>query len=120
MVDPTVGQTDLVQPNAESRYRVTRADLPLSCPMPGTLYRGREEVRAVLEKMAGGNAGTDEPSAPAPPPEMYFFANRALVYWNLMLPGADGSPQPVDGVDIIEFTDDGRIAVKDAYRKSFS
>ena len=88
--------------------------------MPGTLYRGREEVRAVLEKMAGGNAGTDEPSAPAPPPEMYFFANRALVYWNLMLPGADGSPQPVDGVDIIEFTDDGRIAVKDAYRKSFS
>lgn len=87
---------------------------------PGTLYRGREEVRAVLEKMAGGNAGADEPSAPAPAPEMYFFANRALVYWNLMLPGADGSPQPVDGVDIIEFTDDGRIAVKDAYRKSFS
>ena len=88
--------------------------------MPGTLYRGREEVRTVLEKMAGGNAGTDVASAPAPPPEMYFFANRALVYWNLMLPGADGSPQPVDGVDIIEFTDDGRIAVKDAYRKSFS
>ena len=88
--------------------------------MPGTLYRGREEVRTVLQKMAGGNADTDAPPAPAPPPEMYFFANRALVYWNLMLPGADGSPQPVDGVDIIEFTDDGRIAVKDAYRKSFS
>ena len=88
--------------------------------LPGTLYRGREEVRVVLEKMAGGNAATDEPLSPAPSPEMYFFANRALVYWNLMLPGADGSPQPVDGVDIIEFTDDGRIAVKDAYRKSFS
>ena len=88
--------------------------------MPGTLYRGREEVRAVLEKIAGGNADAGEPLPPAAPPEMYFFANRALVYWNLMLPGADGSPQPVDGVDIIEFTDDGRIAVKDAYRKSFS
>ena len=37
----------------------------------------------------------------------------AKVYSNLMLPGADGSLQPVDGVDVIE-TDDGRIAVKDA------
>lgn len=25
----------LVQPNAENQYQVTRADLPLSCPMPG-------------------------------------------------------------------------------------
>lgn len=25
----------LVQPNAENEYTVTRADLPLSCPMPG-------------------------------------------------------------------------------------
>ena len=23
-----------IQPNAESRYQVTAADLPLSCPMP--------------------------------------------------------------------------------------
>lgn len=87
---------------------------------PGTLYSGREQVRAAFEKIAGGNAGADEPLPPATPPEMYFFSNRALVYWSLMLPGADGSPQQVDGVDIIEFTDDGRIAVKDAYRKSFS
>ena len=25
----------LIEPNAESRYEITRADLPLSCPMPG-------------------------------------------------------------------------------------
>lgn len=31
----TVGTQGLVQPNAENRYEVTRADLPLSCPMPG-------------------------------------------------------------------------------------
>ena len=24
----------LLEPNAESRYEITRADLPLSCPMP--------------------------------------------------------------------------------------
>ena len=24
----------LIEPNAESRYEITRADLPLSCPMP--------------------------------------------------------------------------------------
>ncbi len=89
-------------------------------PGPGTLYRGREEVRAAFEKMTKGNAGVDEPLPPPTPPEMYFFSNCALVYWSLMLPGADGSPQQVDGVDIIEFTDDGRIAGKDAYRKSFS
>lgn len=87
---------------------------------PGTLCSGREEVRAAFEKMTKENAGADEPLPPATPPEMYFFSNRALVFWSLRLPGADGSPRQVDGVDIIEFTDDGRIAVKDAYRKSFS
>ncbi len=25
----------LIQPNAQNHYRVTRADLPLHCPMPG-------------------------------------------------------------------------------------
>ena len=87
---------------------------------PGTVYIGREEVRAAFVRMAGGNANSSEPAAPAPPPEMYFFSDRALVYWKLSLPGADGSYNQVDGVDIIIFTDDGRIAVKDAYRKAFS
>ena len=47
---------------------------------------------------------------------MYFFADRALVFWRLVLPGSD---REVDGVDVMTFTDDGRIAVKDAYRKAF-
>jgi uncharacterized Zn-finger protein len=33
-VDTTV---PLIPANAENRYQVTRADLPLSCPMPGML-----------------------------------------------------------------------------------
>ncbi len=36
MADPqTHDRTDLIEPNAEHRYAVTVADLPLSCPMPG-------------------------------------------------------------------------------------
>jgi len=35
--NPNIDEQRLIQPNAESHYRVTRADLPLSCPMPGML-----------------------------------------------------------------------------------
>jgi beta-alanine degradation protein BauB len=88
-------------------------------PGPGTSYTGREEVRAALQRMVGANAGT-KPPAPTPPPLMHFFDDRALVFWRLRLPGAGGTMNDVDGVDVLTFTDDGRIAVKDAYRKAFS
>ena len=29
------GSAKYVEPNAQNRYEVTRADLPLHCPMPG-------------------------------------------------------------------------------------
>ena len=32
---PIVHDPKLIQPNAEHRYEVSEADLPLSCPMPG-------------------------------------------------------------------------------------
>jgi hypothetical protein len=90
-------------------------------PGPGTVFVGKEEVRGILQKMVGSNsASSDEEKAPATPPEMYFFANRALVYWRIAFPDADGNTTEVDGVDVMTFTDDGRIAVKDAYRKAFS
>ncbi len=37
----------LIQPNAESLYYVTRADLPLSCPMPG-MYLWNSHPRVYL------------------------------------------------------------------------
>jgi uncharacterized Zn-finger protein len=37
----------LVQPNAENLYQVTRADLPLSCPMPG-MYLWNSHPRVYL------------------------------------------------------------------------
>ena len=87
---------------------------------PGTVFIGREKVRVAFERMAGPNANSTGETAPTTPPEMYFFADRALVFWRLSLPDADGLLQEVDGVDVITFTDDGRIAVKDAYRKAFA
>ena len=50
MPAPTTDRSDLVEPNAESRYRVTRADLPLSCPMPGMhLWNSHPRVYLPIE-----------------------------------------------------------------------
>ncbi len=35
MSRPVATTAALIPANAENRYQVTRADLPLSCPMPG-------------------------------------------------------------------------------------
>ena len=46
----TAGREDLIQPNTENRYAVTRADLPLSCPMPGmTLWNSHPKVYLSIE-----------------------------------------------------------------------
>lgn len=43
-------ETSLVQPNAENHYEVTRADLPLSCPMPGMhLWNSHPKVYLPIE-----------------------------------------------------------------------
>jgi uncharacterized Zn-finger protein len=41
----------LVQPNAQHSYTVTRADLPLACPMPGMqLWNSHPRVFLPIEK----------------------------------------------------------------------
>ncbi len=41
----------LIQANAENRYQVSRADLPLSCPMPGmSLWNSHPKVYLPVEK----------------------------------------------------------------------
>ena len=43
----------LIQPNAENQYRVTREDLPLSCPMPGMyLWNSHPKVYLPVDKEA--------------------------------------------------------------------
>ena len=45
MKQRTAGARGLVEPNAENRYAVTRADLPLSYPMPGmSLWNSHPKV----------------------------------------------------------------------------
>lgn len=40
----------LIQPNAQMRYEVTRANLPLSCPMPGmSLWNSHPRVYLPIE-----------------------------------------------------------------------
>ena len=52
MADPqTHDRKDLIQPNAEHRYQVTKADLPLSCPMPGMyLWNSHPKVYLPIHK----------------------------------------------------------------------
>jgi uncharacterized Zn-finger protein len=51
--DPAAAKTILA--NAENRYTVTHADLPLSCPMPGmSLWNSHPKVYLAIE--ASGSA----------------------------------------------------------------
>lgn len=51
MKSRTAGKPDLTQANSESRYEVQRADLPLSCPMPGMyLWNSHPRVYLPIEK----------------------------------------------------------------------
>jgi len=51
MTNAGTAQDNLVQPNAEHQYSVTRADLPLSCPMPGMyLWNSHPKVYLPIEK----------------------------------------------------------------------
>lgn len=51
MSQQTVGQEELIEPNAENRYEVSTADLPLSCPMPGMqLWNSHPRVYLPVEQ----------------------------------------------------------------------
>ncbi len=51
MAHSTDAEQNLKQANAEQRYTVTRADLPLSCPMPDThLWHSHPRVYLPIEK----------------------------------------------------------------------
>ena len=42
---------NLIPPNAQNKYEVTRADLPLTCPMPGMqLWNSHPKVYLPIEK----------------------------------------------------------------------
>lgn len=83
---------------------------------PGHTYTGAAEVRAGFaaviqaEAAVGGAAPSDG--------ELHVFDDRAFSYWSYPSANGDGQTVLVEGVDLWTF-EQGRIALKDAYRKSF-
>ena len=54
MTADTAGAPEPIAPNAENLYRVTRGDLPLSCPMPGmSLWNSHPRVYLPIEDEGG-------------------------------------------------------------------
>jgi uncharacterized Zn-finger protein len=54
MSRPNPAAATTIPANAENRYAVTRADLPLSCPMPGmTLWNSHPKVYLPIEDDGG-------------------------------------------------------------------
>ena len=50
VVAANMKEEKLIEPNAQNRYEVTRADLPLSCPMPGmSLWNSHPRVYLPME-----------------------------------------------------------------------
>lgn len=54
MTNPGAESGEL-QPNAQSRYEITQADLPLTCPMPG-MSRWNSHPRVFLPVEKNGEA----------------------------------------------------------------
>jgi uncharacterized Zn-finger protein len=54
-VPTDVGNNSLIEPNAENKYEVTRADLPLHCPMDG-MHLWNSHPRVYLPIEATGKA----------------------------------------------------------------
>ncbi|HYA37460.1 MAG TPA: zinc-finger domain-containing protein [Candidatus Methylomirabilis sp.] len=51
MTDTQTQQIKEIPANAQNRYEVTRADLPLSCPMPGmSLWNSHPRVYLPIEE----------------------------------------------------------------------
>ena len=49
-INTTPNATPVIEANAESRYEVTHADLPLACPMPGmSLWNSHPRVYLPIE-----------------------------------------------------------------------
>ena len=54
MSRPNPAAENLIPANAQNRYEVTRADLPLSCPMPGmTLWNSHPKVYLPIAENSG-------------------------------------------------------------------
>jgi len=85
-------------------------------PGPGTAHIGSDAVRSGFEQVLAAEAEVDSPAPPSD--HIVVDANSAVSFWSYPQERADGTVSTIDGVDVWTVID-GRLAVKDAYRKAF-
>ena len=83
-------------------------------PEPGTTYRGADEVRAGIARMIE----YDDAVAIATD-VLDVDEDRVVVQWSYTVRNGEGGTRIIRGIDLIEFRD-GKIAAKDAFRKSLA
>lgn len=84
---------------------------------PGTGFVGTDAVRAGFAAVIAAEAAIPA-AAPLPSSQIIIAGDRAVSTWQYPSTAPDGTPAIIEGVDLWTI-EDGRIAVKDAYRKSF-
>ncbi|MBE2317503.1 nuclear transport factor 2 family protein [Solirubrobacter sp. CPCC 204708] len=82
-------------------------------PEPGTTFRGRAAVRAGFEQLLAYDAEAENRAG-----ESFVVGDRGFAAWEYVYTDATGATQTVRGCDRFVFRD-GRVAVKDAFRKTF-
>jgi ketosteroid isomerase-like protein len=81
-------------------------------PEPGRTFRGRDELAAGFRIMFDHDAGADIEQG-----EPVVFGDMAVSTWTYHFVRADGSRRCERGIDLWRFRD-GKICLKDAYRKT--
>lgn len=77
----------------------------------GTVYTGQDEVRRGIEEVF-----STFPDAQWNRPTHFWAGERGVSEWVFTATGSDGKPVEVQGCDVFTFRD-GKIAVKNSYRK---
>lgn len=82
-------------------------------PEPGSTFRGRDELASGFARMFAHDAGAIIESGGEP----LVFGDSAVSQWRYRVPDGGGGYHLEVGVDVWRLRD-GRIAMKDAYRKT--
>jgi len=85
-------------------------------PEPGEVHHGQANVRAAFERIMS----SESTLGPPPPVEQVVFieGDRGVSSWSYRGQDSDDNTCLIEGVDLWVF-EQGRIALKDAYRKAF-
>ena len=81
----------------------------------GTVYIGQEAVRTAYASIFQTFPDAQWSSSRS----TYIAENRILAEWRFIATKADGSELKVDGLDLLEI-DNGKVKIKNSYRKSIT